>query len=105
MTTKTKKALAWIAEGKPRKDMETDLGLSADERRMLMNSLLKHGYVEPAYVLTEKGRQRVEHMPKSDPKRLAYWRDHYYRSKPATAEQTVDRAKRIPNSVFALGAM
>ena len=105
MTTKTKRALALIAQAKSRKGIEEALDLSAEERRVLVNNLLKFGFIEAGYVLTEKGRQWLEFVPKTKPKQLAARRAYYYRSKPASAETIVARAKSLPNSVFALGDM
>lgn len=103
--TKTKQGLAWIAKGSLRKDMEAELGLTREECRQLIQHLRRSGYIEQAYTLTEKGQQRMEFVPKSDPKALARWRDHYRRTKPETAEKMVARVERSPlNSVFALGA-
>lgn len=106
MNSKTKRALAWLAEGHMRKDMAVELGLTGEECRQLISNMQRSGYIAKAYVLTDKGQQRAEHIPKSDPKELAQWRDYYYRTKPLTADKSVELAKRsVPNSVFALGAM
>lgn len=103
--SKTKEALAWMAAGGLRKDMEADLGISNEQCRQLLNYMRRCGYIEPAYVLTDKGHERKEHVPKSNPRDLADWRAYYHRKKQAEAEKPIDRVVRrtIPNSVFALG--
>ena len=104
--TNTKRALEWLAAGGLRKDMEADLGLSREQCRVLVNWMRKAGYIEPTYVLTDRGRERNEFVPKSSQKALAHWRAHYRRNRevPESAEKTVERAMRLqPNSVFALG--
>lgn len=103
--TKTKKALLWLAEGKPRKDMEADLGLTAEECRQLINNMRKSGYIEPAYQLTEKGQQRSQHVPKTPPEILEAQRQFYRMDRPQSAQKAVAHAKRSqPNSVFALAS-
>lgn len=111
--TKTKKALLWLTEGRPRKYMEADLGLTAEECRQLINHLRKSGYIEPAYQLTEKGHERSQFVPKTPPEVLAMQRKSQRRAyvedrpnSPESIKRMVSTAKLSqPNSVFALGAM
>lgn len=104
--TKTKRALEWIAQGRPRKDMEADLGLTAKECRILIKNMRRSGYIEPAYQLTDKGEQRNQHTPKTDAEVLAAQREFYRLGKPESTEKMIVRAVRSqPNSVFAMGAM
>lgn len=107
--TKTKQALAWIALGKPYKEMAHDLGLTPSQCSQLIDNLRVHGYIEtvPAtYQLTEKGRARHDHVPKTNPKILERQRRNYHNRmarQEVSPEKIVDYAKRSqPNSVFAL---
>jgi DNA-binding MarR family transcriptional regulator len=109
MTTKTKQALAWIALGKPYKEMAKDLGLTQSQCSQLIDNLRVHGYIEtvPAtYQLTDKGRARHEHVPKTDPKILERQRRNYHKRlarQEVSPEKIVAFAKRSqPNSVFNL---
>ena len=109
MTTKTKQALAWIALGKPYKEMAKDLGLTQPQCSQLIENLRKHGYIRtvPAtYQLTDKGRARHEHVPKTPPKILERRRMNYHKRlarQEISPEKIVAYAKRSqPNSVFNL---
>ena len=110
MTTKTKQALAWIAQGKPYKEMAADLGLTNAQCSQLIDNLRTRGYIQTvpiSYQLTDKGRERHEHVPKSPPEVLERQRMHYHKRmarQNVSPEKIVAYAKRsLPNSVFALG--
>lgn len=110
--TKTKKALLWLAQGKPRKDMEADLGLTTRQCTNLIDHLRVSGYIEPlplTYSLTEKGKKRAEHAPKTKEKVLEvqreYQRKRYWKDRKEPTQNSVSHAVRTqPNSVFALGS-
>lgn len=104
---KTKRALAWMAKGGLRKDMAADLGLTDEECTVLIKNMSAYGYIERAYVLTERGQARADYVPKNSPRAQQYLRDYYYRNKEkTTGDQVVAAVKRsVPNSVFALGSM
>lgn len=107
--TKTKQALAWIAQGKPYKQMAADLGLTQKELSMLMTNLRNRGYIEivpVTYRLTEKGKERNEFVPKTPPEILALHRRIYRMTvEHESSEKIVAHARRSqPNSVFKLGA-
>ena len=99
--TKTKRALLWMQEGKPFKDMAADLGMTEKECRTLVNNMMGWGYIQAvplAYALTEKGKERSQHVPKSKPKTLEYQRMRSQMDKPESTEKMVARAKRMPNN-------
>ena len=106
--TKTKRALLWMEQGKPFKDMAADLGMTPKECRTLVNNLLGWGYIQSvpiAYQLTEKGQERASHVPKSTPKTLAHQRMRRQMDKPESTEKMVARVMRMPNNfVFSQGA-
>jgi len=106
--TKVKKALAWIALGRPRSTMAADLGMTETECRYLLNNMLKAGYIQPlplAYELTEKGQERSAYVPSSSAQARAYQRRLYRMNNPEDTEKMIARVLRNPiNSVFAQGA-
>jgi DNA-binding IclR family transcriptional regulator len=106
--TKTKRALIWMEQGKPFKDMAADLGMTQKECRTLINNLMAWGYIQSvpiAYELTEKGQERSQYVPKSKPKTLAHQRMRHQMDKPEDTEKMVARARRMPNNfVFSQGA-
>lgn len=95
-------------------------GMELIAAREVLNNLLRHSYIKSqpvVYKLTPRGSGHIERSNKTDPRRLELLRarrlklkedraelaERLYRQR--LAEATVQKARSVPNSVFAMGGL